>query len=110
MATQAEISIRHPQRDAQIVASYVREGRFERSLSLITSGASIVSGLEVAYEHYKGSYSRRVMYTPVILSAFLGLAGLAAIFSRRAARTFLRLISAITLIDSGVGFYFHVRG
>src|SRR3954463_16628030 len=110
MATQAEISIRHPQRDAQIVASYVREGRFQRSLSLITAGASVVSGLEVAYEHYKGSYSRRVMYTPLILSALLGAAGLAAAFSRRAGRMVLRLVSAVTLIDCGVGFYFHVRG
>src|SRR3954471_18188188 len=110
MATQAEISIRHPQRDAQIVASYVREGRFERSLSLITAGASVVSGLEVAYEHYKGSYSRRVMYTPLILSALLGAAGLAAAFSRRNGRIVLRLVSAVTLIDCGVGFYFHVRG
>src|SRR3954451_22448889 len=110
MATLGEISILDPKRDLQIAANLVREGRFQRSLSLITSGASIVSGLEVAYEHYKGSYSRRVMYTPVILSAFLGLAGLAAVFSRRAARTFLRLVSAITLVDSAVGFYFHVRG
>ena len=71
---------------------------------------SIVSGLEVAYEHYRGSYSRRVMYTPVILSVLLAVAGLAGFFSRRAARTVLRWISAVTLIDATVGFYFHVRG
>ena len=110
MATQARISILHPARDAQIVATHVREGRFQRSLSLMTAGASVLSGLEVAYEHYRGSYSRRVMYTPVILSALLGVAGLAAAFSRKAARMVLRLVSAMTLIDSGVGFYFHVRG
>lgn len=77
---------------------------------MITAGASIVSGLEVAYEHYRGSYSRRVMYTPVILSAMLGGAALAAVFSRRAARTVLRFTSVVTLADAGVGFYFHVRG
>ncbi len=110
MATEAAISILDPERDAQIIAAHVREGRFQRSLSLITAGASVLSGLEVAYEHYKGSYSRRVMYTPVILSFLLGAAGLAAVFSRRAARTVLRLVSAVTLVDSGVGFYFHIRG
>src|SRR5437588_7146407 len=110
MATEAEISILHPQRDAQIVASHVREGRFQRSLSLITAGASVVSGMEVAYEHYKGSYSRCVMYTPVILSGLLGAAGLAATFSPRVGRMVLRLVSAVTLVDSGIGFYFHVRG
>jgi hypothetical protein len=110
MAAQPAISILNPERDAEIIATHVREGRFQRSLSLVTAGASILSGLEVSYEHYKGSYSRRVMYTPVILSALLGAAGLAAVFSSRAARTVLRLVSVVTLIDSGVGFYFHVRG
>src|SRR5438270_6186943 len=110
MATDGPISLLHPARDAEIVANHVREGRFQCSLSLVTAAASLISGLEVAYEHYKGSYSRRVMYTPVILSALLGAAALAAVFSRRAARTVLRLVSAVTLIDSGVGFYFHVRG
>lgn len=110
MATRAEISILTPERDAQAIAAHVREGRFQRSLSLITAGASVISGLEVAYEHYRGSYSRRVMYTPVILSALLGTAGIAAVFSRKAARTVLRLVSAVTLVDSGVGFYFHIRG
>lgn len=104
------ISVLHPERDAEILANHVREGRFQRSLSMITAGASIVSGLEVAYEHYRGSYSRRVMYTPVILSAMLGGAALAAVFSRRAARTVLRFTSVVTLADAGVGFYFHVRG
>jgi hypothetical protein len=109
--TQAEhISVLHPKRDGEIVANHVREGHFQRTLSLITAGSSIVSGLEVAYEHYRGSYSRRVMYTPVILSVLLTAAATAAMFSRAAARTVLRLTSAVTLVDSGVGFYFHIRG
>lgn len=106
----AGVTMLHPEHDAEVIANYVREGRFQRSLSLITAGASLVSGLEVAYEHYRGSYSRRVMYTPVILSALLSGAALAAVFSRRAARTILRFTSAVTLTDAGVGFYFHVRG
>lgn len=110
MASEAEVSVLHPERDAEILANHVREGRFQRTLSLITAGASIVSGLEVAYEHYRGSYSRRVMYTPVILSAMLGAAALAAVFSSKAARTVMRMTSAVTLVDAGVGFYFHVRG
>ena len=104
------ISVLHPERDAEILANHVREGRFQRSLSMIAAGASVVSGLEVAYEHYRGSYSRRVMYTPVILSAMLGAAGIAAFFSRTAARTVLRCTSVVTLADAGAGFYFHVRG
>ena len=72
--------------DLEIVANRIREGRFQRSLSLLTAGTSIASGLEVAYEHYRGSYSRRVMYTPVIMSALLAVAGIAGFFSGRAAQ------------------------
>jgi hypothetical protein len=110
MTTNAAISVRTPEKDLEIVANHLREGRFQRSLSLLTAATSIISGLEVAYEHYRGSYSRRVMYTPVILSVILALAGVAAFFSKRAARTVLRLVSAVTLIDALIGFYFHVRG
>ena len=105
-----KLSLAHPLQDAETVANYLREGRFQRSLSLLTAVTSIVSGLEVAYEHYRGSYSRRVMYTPVILSVVLALAGLAGFFSRRAARTLLRCAAFITLVDACVGFYFHTRG
>jgi hypothetical protein len=95
---------------ASVVVNDIREGKFQRSLSLLTAATSVVSGLEVAYEHYRGSYSRRVMYTPVILSGVLAVAGVAAFFSRRAARTALRSASLVTLADAAVGFYFHVRG
>jgi hypothetical protein len=108
--TSTSLTLTHPERDAEAIANALREGRFQRSLSLLTAGASVISGLEVAYEHYRGSYSRRVMYTPVILSGVLAVAAIAAFFSRRAARTVLRAASFITLVDAGVGFYFHIRG
>jgi hypothetical protein len=104
------LSLTNPVADAEVIANHIREGRFQRSLALLTAATSVISGLEVAYEHYRGSYSRRVMYTPVILSAVLAAAGIAAFFSRRAARRVLRVVSFITLVDAGVGFYFHVRG
>src|SRR6185312_8952826 len=94
------LTLSNPFEDAEGIANYVREGRFQRSLSLLTAATSIVSGLEVAYEHYRGSYSRRVMYTPVILSGVLAIAGIAAFFSRRAARTVLRLAAFVTLVDA----------
>jgi hypothetical protein len=50
------------------------------------------------------------MYTPVILSGVLAAAGVAGFFSRRVASTALRAASFVTLMDAGVGFYFHVRG
>ena len=88
----------------------MREGRFQRSLSLLAGVSSLVTGLEVTYEHYRGSYSRRVMYTPVILSGMLFGAGLLAFANKRAARWLLRPVAAITFIDGVTGFYFHIRG
>lgn len=98
------------ERDLEIVDLHIREGRFQRWLSLAAGLSSVLSGLEVSYEHYKGSYSRPIMYTPVILSGALAFAGTAGFFSRRAATTLLPLTSAITLADSVLGFYFHVQG
>ncbi len=98
------------ERDVAEVDLRVREGRFQRWLALIASASSVLSGIEVAYEHYRGSYSRRIMYTPVILSGALASAGVAAFLSRKAARSFLPIISVITLGDGLLGFYFHIRG
>lgn len=95
---------------AREIAVHIREGRFQRSLALIAGLTGGISGLEVAYEHYKGSYSNRIMYTPVILSQVLLIAGVSAAVSKRAARTVLPTISAITLADCAIGFVFHIRG
>lgn len=89
---------------------HVRKGCFQRSLCLIVATTSIASGLEVGYEHYKGSYSNPVMYTPVILSGVLAGTAIAGIFSRWGARVALRTTSLLTLADGIIGFYFHIRG
>lgn len=95
---------------ASTVLDYIQRGTFQRTLSLLVASTSVVSGMEVAYEHYRGSYSNPIMYTPVILSGVLTAAGTAAFFSRRMATTFLRYTSYITLVDGLVGFGFHIRG
>lgn len=89
---------------------HLREGCFQRSLCFIVSVTSVASGLEVGYEHYKGSYSNPVMYTPVSLSGALAGAGLLGVFSQVGARTALRWVSAVTLADGVIGFFFHIRG
>jgi hypothetical protein len=88
----------------------VREGRFQSWLALAAGLSGAMSGLEVGYMHYRGSYSRRVMYTPLILSVALAGAGVWAFRSRRVARTVLPVVSALTLVDCAIGSYFHIRG
>lgn len=96
--------------DAEAIAKAIREGRFQRWLALMAGASSVLSGLEVAYEHYRGGYSRRIMVTPVILSGALAIAGVAGFRNAMAARIVLPLVSIITGADAVVGFYFHVRG
>lgn len=96
--------------DEKTILCHIREGRFQRSLALITAFSSLLSGLEVTYEHYVGSYSQPIMYTPVFLSLALAIAGVWAVFSRWAARVVLPIVSLITVIDGVVGCYMHMRG
>jgi hypothetical protein len=100
-------SLRH---DEQVIIEHIREGRFQRGLSLVTAFSSLLSGLEVTYEHYIGSYSQRIMYTPVILCGGLCTASVWGLFNRRAARLLLPPLSALLLADGVVGFVLHVRG
>lgn len=81
----------------------IREGRFQRWLALTAGLSSALSGIEVTYEHYRGGYSRRVMYTPVILSGALVAGGVSGFLSKRAARTILPAISILTLGDCVTG-------
>jgi hypothetical protein len=102
--------VREAEHAGYIVAHHVREGSFQRSLALTAGLSSAIAGLEVAYEHYRGSYGQRIMYTPVVCSGALLVAGASAAFSRKAARTLLPIVSAITLADCIIGFVFHIRG
>ena len=107
----ARLDLPAPMANASVaVLEHIREGRFQRSLCLVVAVTSVASSIEVSYEHYKGSYSNPVMYTPVALSGALAGAGALGFFNGRAARTLLRWTSAVTLIDGVIGFFFHVRG
>ncbi len=97
-------------REGVVFEQHIREGRFQRSLSLIAAFSSLLSGLDVLFEHYKGSFSQPIMYTPIILSPLLVIAGVWGAFSRRAARTVLPIVSLITMLDGMIGFIFHFRG
>jgi hypothetical protein len=92
------------------VDEHIRDGRFQRGLSLMAGASSVLAGLEVSYEHYKGSFGQKVMWTPVVLSGAMTGAGIWGCFNKWAARTVLRWTSLLTLLDSLIGFFFHVRG
>ena len=95
---------------SEVALDHIRDGRFQRSMSFVAAGSSLASGLEVGYEHYKGSYSNPVMYSPVVLSGVLAIASMWAVFDRKSGVKAMRIVSVITLIDGVTGFGFHVRG
>jgi hypothetical protein len=92
------------------IEEHVRDGRIQRSLAVVAGMSSLLGGLDVVTEHYRGSYGQRVMWTPVVMSPLLLGAGIWAAASRRAARTVLPAVSALMLADGVIGFGFHIRG
>ena len=88
----------------------VRHGRFERSLSALTSVGALITGLEIWLEHDRASFSNRMMWLPVALTPGIAAAAAAGVMSRRAAKTVLPMTSAMVLVNSLQGQYLHLRG
>ena len=85
-------------------------GRLQRTLSGATAAAALPLGAEVFFEHYRGSFGDKWMWTPIALTPPLVAAGVAGVVSERAARTALPLVSALYTLDGLIGVVTHVRG
>jgi hypothetical protein len=88
----------------------LRRGRVQRSLAAATAASALPLGLEIWFEHFRGSFGDKWMWTPVVLSPALAGAGVAGVCSRRAAETVLPAVSALYCLDGLIGVYTHVRG
>ena len=88
----------------------VSRGRMQRTLSAATAVSALPLGLEIYFEHFRGSFGDKWMWTPVALSPALTVAGLAGVRSERVARTWLPALSALYCIDGVIGVITHVRG
>jgi hypothetical protein len=87
-----------------------REGRMQRSLALTTAASALPLGIEIYFEHYRGSFGDKWMWTPVVLTPPLVAAGVAGAVSPRAARTVLPAVSALYALDGLAGVVTHLRG
>ncbi len=88
----------------------VREGRMQRMLAAATAVSAPALAVEVYLEHYKGSFGDKWMWTPIVLAPPLTAAGIAGVFSPKAARTALPFFGALFALDGLIGVYTHVRG
>jgi hypothetical protein len=88
----------------------VAHGRFERSLSGLTAFAAAVTTSEIYIEHYKASFGNKMMWSPIIVTPPLVVAGVAGVFSKKWAKTALPVTAAIYTLNGLVGEFFHIRG
>jgi hypothetical protein len=88
----------------------VRAGRTQKLLAATTALSAPALGLEIYFEHYRGSFGDKWMWTPLVLTPPLTAAGVAGFASERAARSVLPLVSALYFLDGLVGMVTHVQG
>ena len=88
----------------------IREGRVQKLLAATTAMSAPALGAEIYFEHYKGSFGDKWMWTPLALTPPLTAAGLAGVYSERAARTWLPALSGLYALDGLIGVATHVRG
>lgn len=90
--------------------SNIEHGRFERSLSGVTPFAAAVTTAEIYVEHYRASFGNKMMWSPIIVTPPVMVAGIGGVFSRRWAKTYLPITALIYTANGLVGEYYHARG
>jgi hypothetical protein len=88
----------------------IRSGRMQKTLALAAALSAPPLAFEVYLEHYKGSFGDKWMWTPIVLTPPLTAAGVAAVFSERAATRWLPMVSALYALDGIVGTITHFEG
>ena len=92
------------------VVRNVQHGTFERSLSGLTAVAATVTTAEIFIEHYGASFGNKWMWSPIIVTPPVVVAGVMGVFSRKWAKTALPATALIYTANGLLGEYFHARG
>ena len=92
------------------IATDIRTGRFERSLAGLAAAGALITAAEIFTEHDGASFGNKMMWWPIVIVPTMAPAGLAAVFSRKAAKTVLPIASAIVVANGIQGTYLHWRG
>ncbi len=88
----------------------IRTGRFERTLAGLAAAGALVTTAEIYTSHDSASFGNKMMWVPIVVMPTLAPAGVAAVLSRRAAKTVLPVASALVVANGLQGFYLHCRG
>jgi len=92
------------------IVTDIRTGRFERSLAGLAAAGAAITAVEIFTEHDGASFGNKMMWWPIVIMPAMAPAGVAAVFSRRAAKTVLPLASAVVVVNGIQGTYLHWRG
>lgn len=88
----------------------VEHGKFEKALSGLTAAAAAVTTAEIYFEHYRASFGNKWMWSPIVVTPPVMVAGIMGVRSRRWAKTVLPITAAIYTADGLLGEFFHMRG
>jgi hypothetical protein len=88
----------------------IRSGRFEQSLAALAAAGAVITAAEIFTEHDSASFGNKMMWWPIVIIPTMAPAGVAAVFSRKAAKTVLPVASAVVVANGLQGTYLHWRG
>jgi len=88
----------------------VRTGRFEQTLAALTAAGVAITAAEIYTEHDSASFGNKMMWWPVVILPTAIPAGIAGVFSKRAAKTVLPIASMAIVVNGLQGTYLHWRG
>ena len=88
----------------------ISDGRVQKLLAATIAVSAPALGVEIYFEHTRGSFGDKWMWTPIALTPPLTAAGIAGALSERAARTVLPAVSALYFLDGLIGVVTHLQG
>lgn len=88
----------------------VETGRFEKMMSALTAAGAAITAVEIWTEHDGASFGNKMMWLPVVILPVAVPVGIAAVFSRKVAKTALPVLSVIVIGNGLQGLFFHWRG
>ena len=88
----------------------IRTGRFERSLAALSAVGAMITGAEIFTEHDGASFGNKMMWWPIVIVPSMAPAAIAAVVSRKAAKTVLPVASLLVIANGLQGTFLHARG
>jgi hypothetical protein len=79
-------------------------------MAITAAAFGVLAGGEAYFEHLRGSFNQRLMWTPVWVTPPMVGAAIGAAMNPRIAHRVLPAASAVTLADGLLGFALHLRG